>query len=179
MKNIFLFYFVIFYFISFYFHLLNIQFLFNNFRKMLFNKNHFIKISMIIVLLLANYNLCSNKLKKTSTNKVLNLLKTNIKTGDYNGGDWETGYKCPKFLIGKGDDSQVDQGGFLLKAKELKLNTGENLKGFILEFENAPKANSIITKIATKIDAVKYYLPWRFINSNQMNTKRRRLKSPT
>lgn len=153
--------------------------LFNNSNKKQKN-NHLILYSIILILISQNFiNSTNNKIKKTSSLKSLkekntkNSLRkffTNFqtKTSDYNGGSWDDGFKCPEFLIGKGTETQVDQGGVLLKAKEIVGNsTPDNSKGFIIEFENIPKADNLIYKVATQINnSKKFYIPWRYVQAD-------------
>lgn len=148
---------------------------------MLFNKTKTQrKVYLIIILFLININSLSsnsknlnNKLKSESKSKKIKkllreLTTTSSNTLYYNDGDWNSGYKCPKFLIADGSNDQINQGGILLKAKEITENQGEYKNGFFIEFENPPKENSLIFKVAKKINPNKFYIPWRFFDSDNI-----------
>merc|ERR1719198_455488 len=43
-------------------------------------------------------------------------------TQQYNGGNWDDGFKCPKFEMSTDSGSKINQGAFLLKAKDIVEN---------------------------------------------------------
>jgi len=121
-------------------------------------KNFTNKISFKFRTILTIILISSISIEITNCSNSKNLLKMT-----FNGGDWDNGFKCPKFLLVSGSKNHVDQGGVLIRPKELMENTGDDKKGFVIEFENLPVTSSLIYKIGTQINSSKkFYIPWRY-----------------
>jgi len=113
---------------------------------------------LVIVTVLIAVSMCSK----------LNRVKSEAKDGS---GSWKDGFLCPKiFLTAKGQ-AAVDQGAgkfFPAKFVDGKDATAEDKLGLVIEFTNAPK-DLIKTKVGVKIDDKKYYIPFRFFPTVQLN----------
>ena len=132
----------------------------------------FNRIKSLIILLALTLTLCSNLKREESKSSTSTSLEAMLKTYSEaqttaDGGSWEKGFNCPYIYLNLSGEVEKDQGAAKIEGKlflDGKLN--ENQLGLVLTFAKPLAKDSVVPQVAKQISGNKYYIPWRYVQSN-------------